>query len=563
MRVGFKQTVVVTSTTPITSIAAVDARIITVAGATGSTTASVVITPVNGSYGVGKLRIGNSGGELVDLNVTVLGIDTTFVARMIGIASSDIGTLCRGLANGVQKINKWSKWKPIIYPHVMPLTDLIIKDSKCGFSNLTSASGCIGTLASFITKYLAYDEVPANNFEWLYAPPTGGATQPYRLDDFRGYEPTATPLFKHMLRPNNKPYDYDDRLLVSQQFPAVYFRKTFSLYTSTGSYWNALTPADIHIQPSPSIVALSAYHLGVLVFDLGTNAVLAVATNANPLSSVMNNNVTLSFKDIDTNEYLGLIFFLSPRAITQTATAPTQSDYILIDHPFYPLSVINGKDNIYSFWLFDRDELQFEYLSSTSDYSVEWDTMPTIDYGIAWAAGQYFWLEPYYGLNDVGDNEVAYEIQIDADFQNLGVSAYSLITYSHDYNPDTEVVTWESLSIKRNSTKTRVYIGAVTGVDDDYVDFTGVVFDDIASIIFRNFAVNAGETIISNVYLEFLNDVGVSLGSGLVGSNAGFGLHEPGWFRFGYAGATFGSVSAPVGCTFSKIDVRAVVIQEL
>src|SRR5574344_1855166 len=109
MRVGFRQTVVVTSTTNIASIAVVDARIMTVTGSTGSTTASVVRTPVNGSYGVGKLRIGNSGGELVDLNVAVLGIDTTFVAGRIGIASSDIGTLCRGLVGTVQKINKWSK----------------------------------------------------------------------------------------------------------------------------------------------------------------------------------------------------------------------------------------------------------------------------------------------------------------------------------------------------------------------------------------------------------------------------------------------------------------------
>jgi len=189
MRVGFKQTVVVTSTTPITSIAAVDARIITVAGATGSTTASVVIMPVNGSYGVGKLRIGNSGGELVDLNITVLGIDTSFVSSLIGIASSDIGTLCQGLVGTVQKINRWSYRKPVrrALAGGLTLTDAHILAAKCGLS--PAAFTTYGNSSGIQFTGLA---------PWAYLHPLAPGN-PFSLDDFAGYNPQAKAPLKPTL----------------------------------------------------------------------------------------------------------------------------------------------------------------------------------------------------------------------------------------------------------------------------------------------------------------------------------------------------------------------------
>lgn len=196
MRVGFKQTVVVTSTTPITSIAAVDARIITVAGATGSTTASVVITPVNGSYGVGKLRIGNSGGELVDLNVTVLGIDTSFVSSLIGLASSDIGTLCRGLAGTVQKINKWSKHKPVRYASIETPSEAIMKAADWGLSLPAIGWQALRTLADGMTININNGIINLTPQPvWAYLNPTGGSSQPFRIGDYRGYSQSAKQLF--------------------------------------------------------------------------------------------------------------------------------------------------------------------------------------------------------------------------------------------------------------------------------------------------------------------------------------------------------------------------------
>ena len=180
----------VTSTTPITSIAAVDARIITVAGATGSTTASVVITPVNGSYGVGKLRIGNSGGELVDLNITVLGIDTSFVSSLIGLASSDIGTLCQGLVGTVQKINRWSYRKPVrrALAGGLTLTNAHILAAKCGLS--PAAFTTYGNSSGITYTGLA---------PWAYLHPLT-PSNPFSIDDFAGYNTQAKAPIKPTLK---------------------------------------------------------------------------------------------------------------------------------------------------------------------------------------------------------------------------------------------------------------------------------------------------------------------------------------------------------------------------
>ena len=98
-------------------------------------------------------------------------ISTTLVGNAIGISSKDVGTLCSS-----PTINKWSKHKPVIYPAISTTGNWWkAVDGNCGLS-ITEYSN-INNLVTAIT----------NGVTWNYNKPTGGASSPYRLGDFRGY----------------------------------------------------------------------------------------------------------------------------------------------------------------------------------------------------------------------------------------------------------------------------------------------------------------------------------------------------------------------------------------
>lgn len=102
-------------------------------------------------------------------------IDTRLVGNAIGSGSNDVGTLCTS-----NKINKWSKYKPVRYNTLSPLTDAELKLANYGFD---------------IANMVKTDAVSAASINWNYLKPLGGANSPYRLGDFRSYEHTATHIF--------------------------------------------------------------------------------------------------------------------------------------------------------------------------------------------------------------------------------------------------------------------------------------------------------------------------------------------------------------------------------
>ena len=113
-------------------------------------------------------------------------ITTTLVGNALGIASKDVGTLCSAAS-----INKWSKYKPVIYP-VIATTGNWWKavDGNCGLS--ISEYSNINNLVTAIT----------NGVIWNYNKPTGGASSPYRLGDFRGYAHDANIPFEGFYVPS-------------------------------------------------------------------------------------------------------------------------------------------------------------------------------------------------------------------------------------------------------------------------------------------------------------------------------------------------------------------------
>lgn len=97
-------------------------------------------------------------------------ISTSLVGETLGASSRDVGTLCTH-----PSINKWSKWKPISLNKVTGLTIADLQSADFGLTrpvNNNNYQSVIGV-------------------KWIYNKPTGGASSPYRLGDFRNYDKNA------------------------------------------------------------------------------------------------------------------------------------------------------------------------------------------------------------------------------------------------------------------------------------------------------------------------------------------------------------------------------------
>lgn len=104
-------------------------------------------------------------------------ISTTTVANALQTSSHDVGTLCTH-AN----INKWAKGKPVSYATNTGITDAQRASYPCNHGYTIPQSQSMQLHGS-----------------WSYNKPTGGASSPYRLGDFRGYDTEATPPIESLL----------------------------------------------------------------------------------------------------------------------------------------------------------------------------------------------------------------------------------------------------------------------------------------------------------------------------------------------------------------------------
>lgn len=95
----------------------------------------------------------------------------------------DLGRLCIH-----PNINKWSKWKPVRYSSVTPITEAQLKSTNYGIGDLRFVPE-VDILAQTKTG------VPTP----IYLKPSGGSGSPYRLTDFAGYNHYAvTPIIFEM-----------------------------------------------------------------------------------------------------------------------------------------------------------------------------------------------------------------------------------------------------------------------------------------------------------------------------------------------------------------------------
>lgn len=121
------------------------------------------------------------------------------IQRALGVASTDLGTLCSH-AN----INKWAKYKPVRTPVIDTVTGQWNRtqnrwnnadDQGVIAANWWKADGYCGLSFSVVTTINStfISNLISGLLAWTYNRPSGGSQQPYREQDFAGYFHYAVP----------------------------------------------------------------------------------------------------------------------------------------------------------------------------------------------------------------------------------------------------------------------------------------------------------------------------------------------------------------------------------
>lgn len=130
------------------------------------------------------------------------------VKSLLGESSNDLATLCKS-----SKINVWAKYKPTDYNAAFADDWSKGKDGNYGL-NIT-VDNRVSSWSALVAEYSKAN----NGYSNIYKRPSGGATSPYRLGDFRGYNHKAKPEISDYLAASN--YMEDSQISLSVAYNAV------------------------------------------------------------------------------------------------------------------------------------------------------------------------------------------------------------------------------------------------------------------------------------------------------------------------------------------------------
>lgn len=131
------------------------------------------------------------------------------VADCLGMnRSSTLADLCKS-----SKINVWAKYKPTVYPSPFPDDWYKSKDGNYGL-NIT-VDNRVSSWSALVAEYSKAN----NGYSNIYNRPSGDATSPYRLGDFRGYNHKAKPEISDYLAATN--YLEDSQISLSVAYNVV------------------------------------------------------------------------------------------------------------------------------------------------------------------------------------------------------------------------------------------------------------------------------------------------------------------------------------------------------
>lgn len=121
------------------------------------------------------------------------GITVSMVKQVLASPYTDVGKLCTS-----DNINMWSKHKPYSHAHVtattIPQFETAIKSVQWGLKIQKQTGSNTNTNGDYTSVTRVVTDGRNNLLpQWVYVKPTGGASSPYRLGDFRNYYHEAQP----------------------------------------------------------------------------------------------------------------------------------------------------------------------------------------------------------------------------------------------------------------------------------------------------------------------------------------------------------------------------------
>ena len=128
--------------------------------------------------------------------------------NLFGEGSGDLATLCTS-----PKINVWAKYKPTDYNAAF--TDNWSKGKDGNYGLNITVDNRVSSWSALVAEY----SKPKNGYSNIYKRPSGGATSPYRLGDFRGYNHKAKPEISDYLAATN--YREDSPISLSVAYNAI------------------------------------------------------------------------------------------------------------------------------------------------------------------------------------------------------------------------------------------------------------------------------------------------------------------------------------------------------
>lgn len=130
------------------------------------------------------------------------------VKSLLGESSNDLATLCKS-----SKINVWAKYKPTDYNAAFSDNWSKGKDGNYGL-NITTDNR-VSSWSALVAEYSKAN----NGYSNIYKRPSGGASSPYRLGDFRGYNHKAKPEIGDYLAATN--YIEDSQISLSVAYNVI------------------------------------------------------------------------------------------------------------------------------------------------------------------------------------------------------------------------------------------------------------------------------------------------------------------------------------------------------
>jgi len=202
-------------------------------------------------------------------------INSEDVRVVLGASSNKWSDLCPH-----PNVNKWSKWKPIRSS----------KEEGITLSDLQTANWGISapSYTSLTSLFAAYHAIPAGEADWIYLKPRGGASEPYRIGDFRSYDHSA-------------PATVGDTTIKSK----IFLQGSPSAKTASGSMMTA--------QPDPYYISYddltwSYKYLGLAFFNTSNSLVYYYI---NPASGARYVEFDANLAGIQEDTYRAILFLSS------------------------------------------------------------------------------------------------------------------------------------------------------------------------------------------------------------------------------------------------------------